>query len=155
MTDGVTLAGDELIATRHLGADPTLVWTIFTTPEHLAAFWGGHHATVAADSVSVDLRVGGRFELETRGADGSVHPLRFRYDVIEAPTRLVLTESTMGITTEIRLQPDERGTTVVVHQRRLPPELQTEQARTGLGGILERLDELVRVLTLNDRTGTS
>jgi len=66
MTDGVTLAGDELIATRHLGADPTLVWTIFTTPE-----------------------------------------------------------------------------------------LQTEQARTGLGGILERLDELVRVLTLNDRTGTS
>jgi hypothetical protein len=36
---------------------------------------------------------------------------------------------------------------VVVHQRRLPPELQTEQARTGLAGILERLADVVRELS--------
>jgi uncharacterized protein YndB with AHSA1/START domain len=153
MTANVTLDGDQLIATRHLDAGPALVWEAFTTPEHLAAFWGGHHATVPAESVAVDLRVGGTFELETRGADGSGHRLQFRYEVVDAPARLVLTEPSTGITTDIRLRPSGHGTTVVVHQRRLPPELQIEQARTGLAGILERLDGLVRGLT-NDQWRT-
>jgi uncharacterized protein YndB with AHSA1/START domain len=146
MTD-VSLDGDQLIAVRYLDAAPALVWEAFTTPEHLAAFWGGHHATVPLASVVVDLRVGGTFELETEDADGRRHPLRFRYEVIEALTRIVLSESRTGITTEIRLQPTGRGTTVVVHQWRLPPELQTERARTGLAGILERIGGVVRELT--------
>jgi uncharacterized protein YndB with AHSA1/START domain len=147
MTPRVDLEGDQLIATRHLDAELALVWEAFTKPSHLAAFWGGHHATVPPDSVTVDLRVGGTFELETRSSDGSSHPLRFRYEVVDPPMRLVLFEPTTGITTEIRLQPSRRGTTVVVHQRRLPPELQTERARTGLAGILERLDAVVQELT--------
>jgi uncharacterized protein YndB with AHSA1/START domain len=153
MTASVTLDGDQLIATRHLDADPQVVWEAFTTPEHLATFWGGHHATVPADSVAVDLRVGGTFELETRGADGSRRPLRFRYEIVDPATRLVLAEPNTGITTDIRLQPSGRGTTVMVHQRRLPPALQTEQARTGLAGILERLDDLVRGLATDQRRG--
>lgn len=151
MTAKVTLDGDHLIATRYLDAEPALVWAAFTTPAHLAAFWGGDHATVPPDSVSVDLRVGGTFELVSRGADGSSHPLRFRYDVIDAPTRLVLAEPRTGITTEINFQPTGNGTTVVVHQRRLPPELQTEQARTGLAGILDRLSVVVGELTNDER----
>jgi uncharacterized protein YndB with AHSA1/START domain len=155
MTARATMNGDELIATRHLDAEPALVWEAFTTPEHLAAFWGGHHATVPPESVTVDLRVGGTFELETQGADGRRHPLRFRYEVVDAPTRLVLIEPSTGITTDIRFQSSGRGTTVVVHQRRLPPELQTEQARSGLAGILQRLDDLVRELTSNRRRGST
>lgn len=147
MTPSVDLDGDQLIATRHLHAELALVWEAFTKPSHLAAFWGGHHATVPPDSVSVDLRVGGTFELETRSTGGTSHPLRFRYEVVDPPTRLVLSEPTTGITTEIRLQPSRSGTTVVVHQRRLPPELQTERARTGLAGILERLDAVVQDMT--------
>jgi uncharacterized protein YndB with AHSA1/START domain len=154
MTTRVDLDGDQLIATRHLDAEPALVWEVFTTPEHLAAFWGGDHATVPPDSVVVDLRVGGTFELETRGADGSSHPLSFRYEIVDAPTRLVLAEPRTGLTTEVRLQPSGSGTTVVVHQRRLPPELQSEQARDGLAGILERLDAVVRELTNVQRRRT-
>lgn len=145
------LDGDELIARRHIDAEPALVWKAFTTPEHLAAFWGGRHATVPPESVTVDLQAGGTFELETRSADGRSRLLRFRYELIEAPTRLVLTEPGTGITTEISLQPAGGGTTVVVHQRRLPPELQTERARTGLAGILERLEAVVRDMT-NERS---
>lgn len=155
MTADVTLDGDNLIATRYLAAEPAIVWEAFTTPEHLAAFWGGHHATVPADSVAVDLRVGGTFELETRGVDGSRHPLRFRYEVVDAPKRLVLTEPNTGITTEIRLHPSGRGTTVVVRQRRLPPELQSEQARNGLAGILDRLDDVVRQLNSDQWRGNT
>jgi uncharacterized protein YndB with AHSA1/START domain len=152
MTASVRLDGDQLIATRHLNAELALVWKAFTTPEHLTAFWGGHHATVAQGSVSVDLRVGGTFEIETSGVDGSNRrPLRFRYEVVDAPTRLVFTEDRTGITTEIRLQPGAHGTTVVVHQRRLPPELRTDGAAAGLASILERLDTVMRELTSDER----
>ncbi|WP_305785576.1 SRPBCC family protein [Symbioplanes lichenis] len=134
---------DQLIATRRLDADIALVWRVFTTPEHLAAFWGGDHATVPADSVTVDLRVGGHFELETRGPDGTGGRLVFRYEIVDEPRRLVLAEPRTGIRTEIRLDPVPGGTRVTVHQRRLPPELRTEQARTGLDGILDQLQRLV------------
>lgn len=155
MTANVTLDGDQLIATRYLDAEPALVWEVFTTPEHLAAFWGGDHATVPPESVAVDLRVGGTFELETRGPDGSSHPLSFRYEIVDAPKRLVLAEPRTGLTTDISLQPTGTGTTVVIHQRRLPPELRTERARTGLGGILDRLDAVVTELTSDQRRRTT
>lgn len=150
MTEDVTLDGDQLIATRWLDAPPEVVWQLFTTPEHLAAFWGGEHAAVAPDSVVVDLQVGGWFELETVGTDGRTHRLRFRYDVIQPPALLVLLEPVTGLVTQIHLQPTSGGTTVLVHQRRLPPQLQTEQARAGLAGILRRLDVVLH--GLSDRT---
>lgn len=141
------LDGDQLIATRDLDAEPALVWEAFTTPAHLAAFWGGHHATVDADAVTVDLRIGGTFHIETRGADGSARRLSFAYEVIDPPTRLVFTEPRTSLRTEIRLEPNGTGTTVTVHQRRLPAELQTDQARLGLSGILDQLDALIGELT--------
>ncbi|WP_298330256.1 SRPBCC domain-containing protein [Haloactinopolyspora sp.] len=155
MTNPATLDGDQLIATRYLDAEPALVWEVFTTPEHLAAFWGGDHATVPPESVAVDLRVGGTFELETVGADGRRNPLRFRYEAIEAPSRLVLAEQRTGLTTEITFRSTGSGTTLVVHQRRLPPELRTDQARTGLAGVLARLSVVVSELKNNERRPTT
>ena len=98
MTARVVLDGDQLIATRHLAAAPALVWLVFTTPEHLAAFWGGDHATIQPGSVTVDLRVGGAFTLTTVGAGGCSYPLQFRYEVVEPPTRLVLAQPVTGLT---------------------------------------------------------
>jgi len=143
----VRLDGDQLIARRHVDADLALVWAAFTTPEHLAAFWGGNHAAIRHDSVAVELRVGGTFRLETVGADGCSCPLRFRYDVVEPPTLLVFTEPTTGLVTEVRLTRSGGGATVVIHQRRLPDDLRTEQARAGLAGILDRLDVVLVPLT--------
>jgi uncharacterized protein YndB with AHSA1/START domain len=144
VTDSV-LDGDQLIASRRLAAPPDLVWQALTTPSHLAAFWGGHHATVPPDSVTVDLRVGGLFELETR-AVGSPHPgrrLAFRYEQIDEPRLLVLTEPATGLVTTIRLRPDDGGTSITVHQHRLPAELRTDEARLGLAGVLDALAHLV------------
>lgn len=151
MTARARLDGDQLIATRHVGAGPDLVWLAFTTPRHLAEFWGGHHATVRPDSVSVDLRVGGGFELETQGDDGASRRLRFRYEVVEPPNRLSLSEPLTGITTDIRFEATDAGTRVVVHQRRLPPELHSDRATTGLAGILDRLDTVVQTIRTFDQ----
>jgi uncharacterized protein YndB with AHSA1/START domain len=139
------LDGDQLIATRRLAAPVDLVWKAFTTPGHLAAFWGGDHATIPAESVTVDLRVGGTFELETR-AVGSPHPGRrlvFRYEQIHAPNFLVLTEPLSGLVTTIRLESDRDHTVITVHQNRLPPELRNDEARLGLAGILDALAHVV------------
>jgi uncharacterized protein YndB with AHSA1/START domain len=137
------LRGDQLIVTRWLDATPEHVWAAFTTPEHLAGFWGGDHAQVPADTVHIDLRVGGRFELLTVGPGGAEHLLRFTYDEVDRPRRLAFTEPLTGIATRVDLIGEDDGTRITVHQRRLPPELQTHHAEAGLAAIVDRLAELI------------
>ena len=139
MTATARLDGDELIATRTIAAPLDDVWDAFTKTEHLAAFWGGDHATVRPDSVTVDLRPGGSFELDTEAPNGRTTRLRFVYDVVSPTTLLAFTEPTKGIVTTVRLDPHPTGTTVTVQQRRLPPELRTSQAANGLRAILDAL----------------
>jgi uncharacterized protein YndB with AHSA1/START domain len=133
------LDGDELIARRHLPVAPARVWAAFTTPAGIAAFWGGSHATVAADSVTVDLRPGGEFTLDTRAPGGATRRLRFVYVSVDAPRELVFDEPATGIRTTVTLDPAARGTDLTVHQRRLPPELRTARAADGLATILDAL----------------
>ena len=131
--------GDELIARRHFPADPARVWTAFTAPASIAAFWGGSHATVPAGSVVVDLRPGGEFALDTRAPDGATRRLRFVYVSVSAPHELVFDEPVTGLRTTVTISPAEAGTDLTVHQRRLPPELRTRQAADGLASILDAL----------------
>ncbi|GAA0268501.1 SRPBCC domain-containing protein [Cryptosporangium japonicum] len=139
MTTSTELSGDELVATRHLSADPARVWAAFTGPAAITAFWGGSHATVPPGSVTVDLRPGGGFSLDTRGPDGANRRLRFVYVVVAAPHELVFDEPVTGLRTTVTLRPAADGTDLTVRQRHLPPELQTAQAADGLASIVEAL----------------
>ncbi|GII23296.1 SRPBCC family protein [Planosporangium mesophilum] len=139
MTASSELRGDELIAQRHLPAEPELVWAAFISPASIAAFWGGSHATVPAESVTVDLRPGGEFTLDTRAPDGATRRLRFVYVSVAAPHELVFDEPVTGLRTTVNVRPAGGGTDLTVHQRRLPPELRTAQAADGLASILDAL----------------
>jgi uncharacterized protein YndB with AHSA1/START domain/ketosteroid isomerase-like protein len=139
LTTSADLRDDELIAKRHLPAEPERVWAAFTSPESIAAFWGGSHATVPPESVTVDLRPGGEFALDTRAPDGATHRLRFVYMSINAPHELVFDEPTTGLRTTIVVRPAGDGTDLTVHQRRLPPELRTARAADGLASIIDAL----------------
>ncbi|WP_238424700.1 SRPBCC family protein [Micromonospora parastrephiae] len=139
MSAGARLRGDELIARRHFRASPERVWAAFTSPASIAAFWGGSHATVPAESVTVDLRPGGEFTLVTRAPDGATRPLRFVYVSVAAPHQLVFDEPVTGLRTTVTVQPAGDGVDLTVHQRRLPPELRSAQAADGLGSILDAL----------------
>ncbi|GAB7051322.1 SRPBCC family protein [Catenuloplanes indicus] len=134
------MSGDELIARRRLAASPERVWTAFTTPAGIAAFWGGAHATVPPGSVVVDCRPGGEFALDTRAPGGAAGRLRFVYVSVAAPHELVFDEPVTGIRTTVTIRPDGDGVELTVHQRRLPPELRTARAADGLASILEALD---------------
>jgi uncharacterized protein YndB with AHSA1/START domain len=133
-----------LTAARHVAAPVDRLWQAFTTVEGVAAFWGGHHATVPLDSVHLDLRPGGRFELMTVAPDGRQHPLSFVYDEVDEPHRLVFTEPAVGIVTSVELVSDGDGTAVTIHQRHVPDELRGPDAERGLAGILDRLEEHTR-----------
>ncbi|MEU3452722.1 SRPBCC domain-containing protein [Micromonospora sp. NPDC006766] len=139
MTASAELRGDELIAKRHLPAEPERVWAAFTSPASIAAFWGGSHATVPPESVIVDLRPGGEFALDTRAPNGATRRLRFVYVSIAAPHELVFDEPVTGLRTTINVRPAGGGTDLTVHQRRLPPELRTTRAADGLASILDAL----------------
>jgi uncharacterized protein YndB with AHSA1/START domain len=139
LTGGAELRGDELIAERHLPAEPGRVWAAFTSPAGIAAFWGGSHATVPPGSVTVDLRPGGGFALDTRAPDGVTRRLRFVYVSVAAPCELVFDEPVTGLRTTVAVRPAGAGTDLVVHQRRLPPELRTARAADGLASILDAL----------------
>lgn len=139
MTADAELRGDELIAKRHFPAEPDRVWAAFTSPASIAAFWGGSHATVPPESVTVDLRPGGEFALDTRAPGGATRRLRFVYVSVTAPHELVFDEPVTGLRTTVTVRPAEGGTDLTVHQRRLPPELRTAQAADGLASILDAL----------------
>jgi uncharacterized protein YndB with AHSA1/START domain len=139
MTAGARLQGDQLIAERHLAAPPDRVWTAFTSPAGIAAFWGGSHATVPPESVTVDLRPGGEFALDTQAPNGSVRRLRFSYVSLFPPYELIFDEPGTRLRTTVTMQPAADGTHLTVHQRGLPPELRTAQAAGGLTAILEAL----------------
>ncbi|MDY7089661.1 MAG: SRPBCC domain-containing protein [Actinomycetota bacterium] len=132
------IRGDELIAVRRLAAPPSRVWAAFTTPDGIAAFWGGSHATVPPESVTVDLRAGGEFALDTVGPSAR-RRLRFVYVSVTEPRELVFDEPLTGLRTTVTLRPDGDGTDLTVHQRGLPPSLRTAQADAGLASVLEAL----------------
>ncbi|SCF12342.1 Uncharacterized conserved protein YndB, AHSA1/START domain [Micromonospora haikouensis] len=133
------LNGDELIARRHLPAAPSRVWAAFTSPTSIAAFWGGSHAVVPPESVTVDLRPGGEFALDTQAPGGAVRRLRFVYVSVVAPRELVFDEPVTGLRTTVTMRAAGDGTDLTVHQRRLPAELRTTQAADGLASILAAL----------------
>jgi uncharacterized protein YndB with AHSA1/START domain len=147
LTTRAELRGDELIAKRHLPAEPERVWDAFTSPTTVAVFWGGSHATVPPESVTVDLRPGGEFALDTRAPNGAIRRLRFVYIRIAAPHELVFDEPVTGLRTTIHIRPAGAGTDLTVHQRRLPPELRTAQAADGLASILDALAAHLRQAT--------
>jgi uncharacterized protein YndB with AHSA1/START domain len=139
------LRGDELIAERHFAAGPGRVWAAFTSPVGVARFWGGSHATVPPESVTLDLRPGGEFALDTRAPDGTTRRLTFVYVSVTAPHELVFDEPRTGLRTTVTVRGSGAGTHLTVHQRRLPPELRTARAATGLGSILDALEAYLRL----------
>ncbi|GIF07593.1 hypothetical protein Asi03nite_51310 [Actinoplanes siamensis] len=138
------LTGDELIARRRLATEPERIWTAFTTPASIAAFWGGSHARVPPESVTVDLRPGGEFALDTCAPTGATRRLRFVYVSITAPRELVFDEPVTGLRTTVTITRAAEGTDLTIHQRRLPPELRTAQAADGLTSILDALAAYLR-----------
>lgn len=81
----------ELIIERTIDAPRQLVWDAFTKPEHLKHWWGpvGFEIVVS----EFELKPGGKFHYQMKGNDGHSMWGLFNYREIQAPERIVFTNS--------------------------------------------------------------
>src|ERR1700757_507685 len=79
----------ELVITRVFDAPRSLVFRVWTDPEHLARWWGPKDFTTV--SCHMDVRPGGTWFRKMRAPDGSEERRRGIYREILEPERLAFT----------------------------------------------------------------
>lgn len=92
LDDHVTGAADRQIVTIQLvEASPTEVFEVFTTPEHLARWWGPRGYTLI--SYKADARVGGTYRFGVRSPENTEHWAHGTYREITPPETLAFTHA--------------------------------------------------------------
>jgi uncharacterized protein YndB with AHSA1/START domain len=122
------------------------VWREWTEPERFADWYGGPTGVVPVESVSMDVRPGGRWSLVMHAQRGEIH-WDGEYLEVDAPERLVFTVSDQpnadeyAVCTVVLTELAEDRTEMQFTQTGpLPPE-QLEPARRGWGGFFDRIEE--------------
>jgi uncharacterized protein YndB with AHSA1/START domain len=82
---------NEFVITRTFDASRAAVWNAWTDPEQMKKWWGPKNFT--APVVKIDFRVGGKYLSCMRGPDGKDYWSTGVYKEIDAPQRLVVTDS--------------------------------------------------------------
>jgi uncharacterized protein YndB with AHSA1/START domain len=85
----------EIVAVRVVDAPRSLVWDIWTRPEHLPHWMTGPDGWMMT-ACEIDLRAGGTWRFAWRGRDGAEMEMRGVYREVVPPERLVHTESWGG-----------------------------------------------------------
>lgn len=78
----------ELVVTRVLDAPRSLVFKVWTDPEHLVRWWGPKGFTSAIVG-KIDFRPGTSYRIHMRGPDGDDHWSQGVYREVVEPERLV------------------------------------------------------------------
>lgn len=81
----------EFIVERQFAAPRTLMFEVFTRPEHLQRWWAPQPYTIPV--CSIDLRPGGIWHYCMRSPEGQMHWSRSVYNEIVPPERLVYTST--------------------------------------------------------------
>jgi uncharacterized protein YndB with AHSA1/START domain len=86
----------EITLSRVFDAPLEVVFRAWTEPDQVARWFGPAGMQVPADSVEIDLRVGGRFRLRmVRPDSGMEHPIDYEIVELEEPELLVLRSEPM------------------------------------------------------------
>ena len=139
----------ELRITREFDAPPSVVWEAMTNPDHVAQWFGPEGFDTPRETVEIELRVGGRYELEMVRA-GAHHPVRYEVAELEPPRLLVLTSPPMpevGIHhgTVTRIELEDRGAATRMTLSDGPYE-EPRHAEAGWHGALAKLEALLATL---------
>lgn len=146
----------ELLITRVFDAPRSLVFRVWTSPDHLYRWWGPKDFTTP--SVKMDFRPGGAYRTVIRSPKGADHIMVGTYREIVEPERIAFTFSWEGEDGERGLETlitvtfaDEGGKTrLSFHQA----PFQTVENRDSHGqGWSEVLDRLAGYLAVGDHAG--
>jgi uncharacterized protein YndB with AHSA1/START domain len=96
MTDTTATEDDaEVRITRVFDASRKRVFRAWTDPDDVAMWFRPAPLTTPRESVRIDLRVGGRYELTMVTPDGAASPLGFEIVELDPPRLLVLRSDPM------------------------------------------------------------
>ena len=137
----------SLEVTSLIKADADTVFRAWTEPDQMKRWSCPEYATV--EKVETDLRVGGRFAIHMRGAEGEEYTAIGEYREIDAPSRLVYTwdwvqdEHKVGETIVTVQFNEVGGSTEVVVGHELFPRVEAKVGHEeGWGSCLNRLEAL-------------
>jgi uncharacterized protein YndB with AHSA1/START domain len=132
---------------RRIAARPAIVFEALVTAEGIRSWWGPDDGP--AISAEVDARVGGRFRVRFRTADGLEHECVGEFLEIERPKRVVMSwrwsqngridEHDKESRVEMRLHAIETGTELTLVHSRLSNEESARAHESGWDGALQKL----------------
>jgi uncharacterized protein YndB with AHSA1/START domain len=146
MTEGASEYGIRII--RVFDAPRERVWKEWTEPERFADWYGGPQCEVPLDSVTMDVRPGGKWQLTMFAPPG-----RRRIDwvgeyvEVVAPERLVFTVSdqpgadAFEVVTVVLTDLGDKRTEMRLEQRGSMSPEQYERATDGWGSFFDRIQE--------------
>ena len=137
--------------TRIFDAPRERVWREWTEPEAFADWFGGTHAEVPLDSVTMDVREGGAWRATMFAGPGR-HEIRWhgQYREVVPPERLVLTfsdqpeEAGYELVIVVLTELDDGRTRMDFEQRGRMSAEQYERAGQGWGTFFDRLEARLR-----------
>jgi uncharacterized protein YndB with AHSA1/START domain len=96
MSEMPTAQDQQILITRVFDAPRELVFQAWTDPGHVAQWFGPEGFDTPRESVTVDLRVGGRYELGmVQRESGAVFPVRYEIVELDPPRLLALRSEPM------------------------------------------------------------
>jgi uncharacterized protein YndB with AHSA1/START domain len=80
---------NEIVLTRTFDAPRELVFSMWTSAEHLGNWWGPRGFTITTQAI--DVRPGGEWRFVMHGPDGRDYKNHIRYNAVEPPSRIAHT----------------------------------------------------------------
>ena len=154
MPDSPQTADHQIVITRVFDAPRELVFRAWTEPDQVAKWFGPQGIEIPRDSVVIDLRVGGRFELRMVRSEMGFEA-RLVYEIVELvePELLVLRHEAMpdlGIpeatATRVELHDEDGKTRMVLTDG---PYLESAHAEAGWLQAFDKLAALVSGASLS------
>jgi uncharacterized protein YndB with AHSA1/START domain len=131
----------EIAITRVYDAPREQVWKAWTEPERIARWWGKRGWRTPPSSVTLDVRPGGAFRLNSiADADGREMPLDATYREVVEPERLVFSKGDELSTVTFTDLGDGR-TEMSFRTTLEASEALRDRARAGLASAFDRLAE--------------
>jgi uncharacterized protein YndB with AHSA1/START domain len=138
----------SLTLKRRLKAAPSKVFAAWTDPEKLVHWFGPRDTVAGSVRAEINLRPGGRYQVNFATADGEQHQVGGVYREIVPDTRLVFTwawrstperQSLVTVT----VAPDGAGTLLTLHHEQLFDQKARDGHERGWTGTLERLERFL------------
>ena len=148
MSDMQTAQDQKVVITRIFDAPRDLVFQAWTDPDQVAQWFGPDGFDTPRETVTIDLRVGGRYELAmVQKESGAVFPVRYEIIELDPPRLLVLKsepmpEMGMHEPTVTRVEFHDHGEKTRVSLSD-GPYTQSAHAEAGWYGAFVKLDALL------------